>query len=433
MNPSSLLILFLLLKLLQELLESTLAWINRRYYRDPRHQAHACHVLGIDAAGMNQALSYAEDKYRLALSESWISGMATLLFIGLGGIGWAEGFTQGRVTPWGGGQILVGLGLFGLLSLLSALLSLPFDYYRTFVVEQRHGFNRQTVGGFWRDRVKGLLLGALFGGLILGVLLWIMQQAGPTWWLWAWLALSGISLLTAWLYPTLLAPLFNKFRPLEDGDLKQAIDALATRVGFGSKGVLVMDASRRSSHGNAYFTGLFGKKRIVLFDTLVASLSAAEIVAVLAHELGHFKLRHVTWGLVRGLATTGVLFFALSLCLGLTSFYEAFGLREPTTYGALLVFGMWFGLVDFYLHPFTSHISRRHEFAADRFALGYLDEPQKLGIALLKLREKSQALPLSHPLFSAVYHSHPPLLERLDAMARIIDQGNLVPASTHTN
>jgi STE24 endopeptidase len=327
-----------------------------------------------------------------------------------------EGEVKSLVEPWGGGQIAVGLLLFAALSLLSGVVGLPFDYYRTFVIEERHGFNRQTVRGFWLDLVKGLMLGAILGGLILGVVLWIMEQAGPTWWIWAWLALSAISLLTAWLYPTLLAPLFNKFRPLEDGALKTAIDALASRVGFGSKGVMVMDASRRSSHGNAYFTGLFGKKRIVLFDTLIASLTPSEIVAVLAHELGHFKLRHVTLGLIRGLATTGLLFFGLSLCLELTPFYTAFGLKEPTTYGALLVFSMWFGLANFYLQPISNHISRRHEFAADRFALEHIENKTELGQALLKLREKSHSLPLSHPLYSAVYHSHPPLLERLDAM-----------------
>lgn len=418
MNPSSLLMLFLALQIFQEVLESTLMWLNRRYYKNPLHQSHACQVLGIDSEGLSKSLIYAEDKYRLSMAESWTGAILSLGFIALGGIGWVEGLVKGKVESWGGGQIAVGLILFGTLSILSGVISLPFDYYRTFVVEERHGFNRQTVRGFWIDLVKGLFLGALLGGLILGVVLWIMEKAGPTWWIWAWIALSGISLLTAWLYPTLLAPLFNKFRPLEEGTLKSAIDALATRVGFGSKGVMVMDASRRSSHGNAYFTGLFGKKRIVLFDTLIASLSPSEIVAVLAHELGHFKLRHVTLGLMRGLATTGLLFYGLSLCLGLTSFYTAFGLGEPTTYGALLVFSMWFGLVNFYLQPISNHISRRHEFAADRFALDHIENKKELGQALLKLREKSHSLPLSHPLYSAVYHSHPPLLERLDAMAQ---------------
>ena len=412
-----LLVLFLMLQLLQEVLESTLMWLNRRYYTNPRHQSHACQVLGIDSVGLAKSLKYAEDKYRLALVESWTATTLSLGFIAFGGIGWTESMVKTLIEPWGGGPIAVGLLLFGVLSVLSGIVSLPFDYYRTFVVEERHGFNRQTVRGFWVDLVKGLLLGAILGGLILSVVLWIMERAGPSWWIWAWLALSGISLLTAWLYPTLLAPLFNKFRPLEEGALKSAIDSLASKVGFGSKGVMVMDASRRSSHGNAYFTGLFGKKRIVLFDTLIASLTPSEIVAVLAHELGHFKLRHVTLGLIRGLATTALIFFGLSLCLGLTSFYTAFGLKEPTTYGALLVFGMWFGLANFYLQPISNHISRRHEFAADRFALEHIENKKELGQALLKLREKSHSLPLSHPLYSAVYHSHPPLLERLDAMA----------------
>ena len=431
MSPKILLCLFLAFKLIQEFLEFVLARMNRNYYLNPRNQSHACQVLGIDNESLAKSLSYAEDKYRLSKMESWTSTILTLLFIGLGGIGWTDAVASTFAVSWGGGQIMTGLLLFALLGFLSAVVGLPFDYYRTFVIETRHGFNRQTIRGFWLDLAKGMILGAVLGGVILAVILWIMEKSGPTWWIWAWLALSAISLLTAWLYPTLLAPLFNKFRPLEEGELKQAIDALASRVGFGSKGVLVMDASRRSSHGNAYFTGLFGKKRIVLFDTLISSLTASEIVAVLAHELGHFKLRHVMLGLIRGLATTGALFFALSLCLGFTSFYTAFGLMQPSTYGALLVFGMWFGLIDFYLQPISSHISRRHEFAADRFALAHIANKGELGRALLKLREKSHALPLSHPLYSAVYHSHPPLLERLDAMSQAASL-NLEVATTQS-
>jgi STE24 endopeptidase len=295
------------------------------------------------------------------------------------------------------------------------LFSLPFSLYSTFVIEEKHGFNRQTVRGFFLDQLKGLALGAALGTPILAAILAIMEKGGPSWWLWAWAAASAFSLFTAWIYPTLLAPLFIKYTPLPAGELRDGIVALAARIGFRTGGVFVMDASRRSAHGNAYFTGLFRQKRIVLFDTLLEAMGAREVVAVLAHELGHFKLHHVRWALVRGLLTTGLLFFLLGRCLPLTAFYAAFGL-ERTSYGALAVFGTWFSLVSFVLQPIGSALSRRHEFAADAFAIASGAAPTDLAEALLKLREKNRVLPISHPLYSRVYHSHPPLLERLAAM-----------------
>jgi STE24 endopeptidase len=228
--------------------------------------------------------------------------------------------------------------------------------------------------------------------------------------------MSSFSILTAWLYPTFLAPLFNKFKPLEDGELKTKIFDLAERVKFNATGLSVMDASVRSSHGNAYFTGVFGKKRIVLFDTLIEALNVKEVVAVLAHELGHFKLHHVRWMLIRSIAMTGFTFFLLSLALPLEQFYAAFKLQGVSNYGALVVFSLWFGLIDFVLSPIETYLSRRNEFAADAFALSHIEDKNELAHALLKLREKSHSMPISHPWFSGFYYSHPPMMERLQAM-----------------
>jgi STE24 endopeptidase len=407
---------YIALRLAQHLAERGLARLNRSYYRDPARQAHARDVLGIDAADMAKTLAYSEDKYRFAAVSGWLSLIVTLTFLALGGLGWLETAAQSLAAAVGGGPIVTGLGFCALLGLLGMLLGLPFDYYRTFVLEARHGFNRQTPGGFWLDRVKGLVLALVLGGLLLSMILWIMGALGERWWIYAWLAMSTFSILTAWLYPTFLAPLFNKFSPVPEGALKDGIEALAGRVGFRTAGVFVMDASKRSSHGNAYFTGVMGKKRIVLFDTLVESMGASEVIAVLAHELGHFKLKHVFWAIVRGVAMTGVTFWLLSLCLPLEIFYRAFGLGGVSNYGALIVFTMWFGILDFVLQPLGNWVSRRNEFAADAFALRFVPDRAELGSALLKLREKSQAMPLSHPLFSSMYYSHPPLLERLEAM-----------------
>jgi STE24 endopeptidase len=417
MDP--LLALFLVLRLGQEIVEHVLAVLNWRYVQDPARQAEVERVLGITGEEMKAALAYAADRYRFGRVSRWSDAIVGLGFLAAGGLGVVESWSLAGSSSVGLGSVGAGLVFFAILGLLALVYGLPFSLYATFVIEEKHGFNRQTLAGFLLDRLKGLLLAAVLGGPLLAAILWLMGHAGPRWWLWAWAATSGFNLFAAWIYPTLVAPLFNKFRSLPDGELKERILALAGRVGFRTSGIFVMDASRRTAHGNAYFTGLFGARRIVLFDTLVEAMGVREIVAVLAHELGHFKLHHVRWALARSVLATGGLFFALDLALPRAAFYRAFFLSGPSSYGALVVFGLWFGLVDFLLQPLASHISRRNEFAADRFALRSGAAPRDLGDALLKLREKSRLLPISHPVYSRVYHSHPPLLERLKALGAV--------------
>lgn len=409
-----LLVIFLSLRFLQHLAERFLSSLNRQYYSDQSRQAEAQRILGIVPEDMTKTLAYTGDKFTFGRLESWISILVTLVFIGAGGLGWLE---QWAIQQSGSvDSITTGLLFFSALIVLSSLFQLPFDWYRTFSLEEKHGFNRQTKKIFIIDRLKGLLIFAILALPLLGLLLQIMTVSGSAWWIYAWFVMSGFSILTAWLYPTFLAPLFNKFSPLEEGELKESILKLAAKVNFNAAGLSVMDASRRSSHGNAYFTGVFGKKKIVLFDTLVESLSHRQIVAVLAHELGHFKLNHVRWGILRSLAMTGLTFYLLGLCLPLEDFYLAFGLSGITNHGALLVFSIWFGLIGFFINPLESYLSRRNEFAADRFAVENVGGAEDLGQALLKLREKSHAMPITHPWFSMFYYSHPPMIERLSAM-----------------
>jgi len=411
MGVSLILWVFVGLRLIHYGVETALGALNYRYCTGPSQMALVQKTLGIGDEDAAKTLDYFRDKYWFNLVSSLISTPVVLSFLVFGGLGFVE-----RATARSGHYLVDGLLFFGLLSLLSGLLSLPFDYYQTFVTEQRHGFNRQTVRGFVADRIKLTFLSGILGGLVLAAILALIVASGEAWWLWAWAALSTFSLVTAWLYPVLLAPLFNKFSPMEPGELKDLIMALARRVGFNADGISVMDASRRSSHGNAYFTGVFGKKRIVLFDTLVNTLGVKEIEAVLAHELGHFKLHHVRWSLIRSVALTGSMFYALHLTYRLADFYLAFGLSGVSAHGALIVFSLWFGPIGFALQPLINAISRANEFAADTFAQSHTTEPKSLGLALLKLRESSHAMPLSHPVYSAVYHSHPPLVERLRAM-----------------
>jgi len=415
-SPGLLLVLFVALSVLREAAEAWVAALNRRYYRDPSRQREAQGVLGLSDDDIRKSLAYAEDRYTFARLSSAARIAVGTAFLVAGGFGAVESWAASWAARLGGGTITTGLLFFAALGVLGELLGLPLDSYETFRIEARHGFNRQTPRGFLLDRVKGLALAVALGGPLLAAILYFMENGGARWWIAAWAVVSGVSILTLWLYPRLLAPLFNKFTPLPEGELREGIRALAERIGFRAGGVFVMDASRRSSHGNAYFTGVFREKRIVLFDTLLEVLQPRHILAVLAHELGHFKLHHVRWHLLRGVALTGLMFYALSLCLGLTPFYRAFALAEPSAYGALLVFGSWFGLLDFGLQPLLNTISRRQEFAADRFALRHHGESRDLAEALLRLREKSASMPLSHPLYSWIYHSHPPMLERLRAL-----------------
>ena len=415
---SELLVLFLLLRLAQQGAETALARLNRRHALDPSRLAEAGRALAIGDDEMAKAVAYSGDRHRFGLFYGWTEVLAGLAFLAAGGLGVVERAARGVAGHLGLGSIAAGLAFFAILGTLTTLLEIPFDLYATFRIEEKHGFNRQTLGGFFLDRLKGAGIGVALGGPILAAVLWLMERMGPSWWLWAWGVTTAFSLFAAWIYPTVLAPLFNTFSPLPDGELKDAILDLARRTGFRAGGISVMDASRRTAHGNAYFTGVFGQKRIVLFDTLLEAMGPREVVAVLAHELGHFKLHHVRWGMVRGIAASGLVFFVLSRCLPLEAFYSAFAL-ERSAYGALAVFGLWFGLVSFLLQPLENALSRRHEFAADAFALRNGATGAELGTALRKLSEKSKHLPVTHPLYSAVYHSHPPLLERLRAMGAL--------------
>ena len=411
-----LLALFVVLQTGQCILEFWLARINKNWYLNPSHQESTCRALAITEGDFQKTLAYTLDKDRFSEISSTVRTVGFLMFLSLGGFGLIEGQALRLSTLTGSGVIGTGLFFFAITGLLSALCSLPFGYYFNFYIEDRHGFNRQTRTAFFKDATKGLIVGALMGGLLLSGLLWLMELSGPWWWLMAWAFITFFQLLTVLIYPSLLAPIFNKFSPLDEGDLKEAILKLTRKVGFHASGISIMDASIRSSHGNAFFTGIFSKKRIVLFDTLIEALSVKEIVAVLGHELGHFRLHHVRQSLIRSTLFMGGGFYLLSILLPIEEFYMAFGLRGASSWGALFVFSLWFGILDFFIAPVQSFLSRKNEFAADAFAREQTGSATDLAEALKKLRQQNHAMPVSHPLYSAVYHSHPPLAERIDAL-----------------
>ena len=336
----------------------------------------------------------------------------------LGGLEVLNEAVRDAVQPrWG--NMAYQLALLTAFVLIGGLLDAPFEIYNTFRIEQRFGFNRTTWKLYLVDAAKGLLVGALIGLPLVALVLWIMASAGVWWWLWAWLAWVGFQLLMLVIYPTVIAPIFNKFVPLPDESLAQRVQALMQRCGFAAKGLFVMDGSRRSAHSNAYFTGLGAAKRVVFFDTLLERLTAGEVEAVLAHELGHFKLRHVP---KRMLTIFALSLGALALLGWLTQqqwFFTGLGvtpnLAAPNDALALLLFMLALPPFGFLLTPLASRVSRRHEFEADAYACAQASG-RDLANALLKLHEDNAGTLTPDPLYVAFYYSHPPASERLAAL-----------------
>jgi STE24 endopeptidase len=303
--------------------------------------------------------------------------------------------------------------------LVSSLVDLPFSAVRAFVIEQRFGFNRMTPALFAADLAKQAMLSALLGIPLLFCVLWLMTRAGEAWWLYAWLTWVGFSLVVHFLYPTVFARWFNKFSPLADATLKARIEALLAKCGFRAKGLFVMDGSKRSSHGNAYFTGFGAAKRIVLFDTLISRLQPPEIEAVLAHELGHYSLHHIWKRMLLVFAGSLATLWLLGWLADQDWFYAGLGVQTPGTAVALLLFFMTVPAFTFPLHPLASLYSRKHEYEADAYAARHADAAE-LARALVKLYEDNAATLTPDPLHSAFYDSHPPAAHRI---ARLQAQG----------
>jgi STE24 endopeptidase len=301
-------------------------------------------------------------------------------------------------------------------SLIGGLIGLPLSWWATFRLEARFGFNRSSLGLWVADGIKSSLVGALIGLPLLAAVLWLMGAAGGTWWLWAWGLWMGFNLLMLVLYPTVIAPIFNQFKPLDDPELQGRVQSLMQRCGFTAKGLFVMDGSKRSAHANAYFTGFGAAKRVVFFDTLLAQLSPGEIDAVLAHELGHFKHRHILKRIVVLFALSGVGLAALGYAASQAWFYTGLGvmpsLVAPNDALALILFMLFVPLVSYFVSPVASLRSRQDEFEADAYASEHA-EASDLASALLKLYKDNASTLTPDPLYVRFYHSHPPASERL--------------------
>jgi len=365
-----------------------------------------------------RAADYTLAKGRFGLLASALGSAVLLGWTLLGGLDALNVLLRDTLQPaWG--DLAYQLALLAAFAAIGGLIDLPLEWYGTFRIEQRFGFNRMTLAMWLADLVKGTAVGAVVGLPLAALMLWIMGASGGLWWLWAWVAWVAFNLTLLVLYPTVIAPIFNKFEPLADDALKSRVQALMQRCGFAAKGLFVMDGSRRSAHANAYFTGLGASKRVVFFDTLLQRLTPGEVEAVLAHELGHFKHKHVLQRLV-GIFGFSLLGLALLGWLaGQSGFYAGLGvapnMAAPNDALALLLFMLALPPFTFFIAPLLAHFSRRHEFQADAYACAQADG-RDLARALLKLHEDNASTLTPDPVYVRFYYSHPPASERLAAL-----------------
>ena len=358
---------------------------------------------------------YTRVRTRFRLVSSTVNLAALLGFWQVGGFDWLDQL----VSRLGFGPVRTGLLYIGGLALGSSLLHLPFTLYATFVIEERFGFNRTNARTFWGDVAKGLLLAVVLGGLLLGAILFFFERAGGSAWLWCWGAVMVFGLVTHFIAPTWIMPLFNTFTPLEAGELREAILAYARSVAFPLEGIFVIDGSRRSTKANAFFTGFGKHKRIALFDTLLKKQTTPEFVAIVAHEVGHYKRKHVLKNMVLGFAHAGALFWLLSFFLGSRSLFDAFFMEELSVYAGLVFFGLLFTPIEMVLSLVAHAYSRKHEFQADEFAAVTTGQAEPLIAALKKLAADNLSSLTPHWFDVALHHSHPPLLQRIDALRTV--------------
>jgi STE24 endopeptidase len=354
-----------------------------------------------------KAADYTVDRCKTAIIGALTEAALLLAFTLGGGLAALHNFWSFRLDGLG-----YGLAMTFSVMIISGLIDLPLSLYSQFVIEERHGFNRMTLGLFFSDLLKQTLLGIAIGAPVIAAVLWLMGAMGEHWWLYVWLFWSGFNLLIMFIYPTWIAPLFNKFSPLEEGEMKSRIEALLVRCGFRSSGLFVMDGSRRSSHGNAYFTGFGNNKRIVFFDTLLSRLEPTEVEAVLAHELGHFRKKHVVKRMALMFAGSLAVLWLLGQLIDAPWFYAGLGVPTQNTVLALILFFLAMPVFTFPLSPLMSHFSRQHEFEADAYAAEHAAASDLIR-ALVKLYQDNASTLTPDPLHSLFHDSHPPAAQRI--------------------
>ncbi len=386
-------------------------WLSRRqksYVLNHRDSVPTAFSNKVSLSAHQKAADYTIEKGKLGDIDSVIGIIMLLLLTLGGGINRAFNFwSDFNFSP-----LVTDLTAVASIFLVLTLIEIPTSLYQTFVIEEKYGFNKNTIAQFFKDQLLSITLVLVIGMPILALILWVMDSIGSLWWLYAWAILMSFSLLMSWLFPTVIAPLFNKFTPMEEGSLKNRIQALLERCGFNSKGIFIMDGSRRSGHGNAYFTGMGNNKRIVFFDTLVESLDEEELEAVLAHELGHFKCKHVIKMLIASSVMTLISFAILGWLINQEWFFSGLGVDIQSNAAALLLFMLVSPVFTIFMQPISAYFQRQFEFEADEFATRNA-KADKMISGLVKLYEENASTLTPDPLYSAFHYSHPPAAIRI--------------------
>ncbi len=371
----------------------------------------------IDEATLDKMVDYTYDNSRMAIKEDLFGDaveLAMLFFL--------VPLLVDRLAAMNLHLIPQALIFFGLLAVLGGIADLPFQWYHAFVLEKRYGFSTITWNIWASDLIKSTILSAILGAIMISAFMAFISYLPNGWWFWGWVFFTLFELILLWLYPVLIAPLFNKYEPVKDDQLKQKIVALLDKVGLTAKGIFQVDAGKRSKHTNAYFTGIGRTKRIVLFDTLLASHSQEEIIAVLAHEIGHWKKKHVLKQLIFAIAAALALLYLAYLVLGWPPLYGAFRLSHTSVYAGLFLVSLYMGTLKFFLSPIASAFMRKYEREADAMAFQLTGDPRPMIDALKRLAKDNLANLHPHPLYVRFYYSHPPLVERIEYLGRLADE-----------
>lgn len=405
MNPQTLFYIIIGILIVSFIIDKIIDYLNAKHFDDaiPKELRDV-----YDAEEYKKSQAYKKENYRFGLLSSIISIVATLLFFFLDGFKYVDDLAR----SFSENNIIITLIFFGIIMLASDILSTPFSYYQTFVIEEKYGFNKTTLKIFILDKIKGLFMMAIIGGLLLAVIVWFYETVGANFWLYAWAIVAAFAFFMNMFYAKLIVPLFNKQSALEEGSLRTQIENYASKVGFTANKIFVIDGSKRSTKANAYFSGFGSEKRITLYDTLINDLEEDEIVAVLAHEVGHYKKKHLIFNLFASMATTGFTLWLLSLFIGNPIFSEALHISEPSFHIGLIVFGVLYSPISEITGLIMNYLSRKFEYQADDYAKNTF-EARSLVSALKKLSKNSLSNLTPHPAYVFSHYSHPTLLQRI--------------------
>ncbi len=409
---NTLLLAFLAVFLLRSGVQICLTRLNISYLRRRGTSVPEIFQDVIDPEKLKKIVAYTVDSENFQTIATLANQVFFLIVLLSGFLPWLVR----AISQWRQGQIVSGLIFFAVVSAVTGLFRMPFSIYETFGIEERYGFNAMNFNTWILDLLKGLVLAVILGGLVLGLLLALVLYGGDTWWIWAWLLVGAFEVLLLWLFPVIILPLFYKFDPMDNKNLEERIRTMVQKVGLRAKGIFKMDASKRSKHTNAFFVGIGRTKRIVLFDTLLASHTEEEILAVLAHEAGHWKKKHMLRMLIPLEILSFVSFYVVANLLDWSLLYRTFGFNEPVIYVGLFLLGTFISLIGFFAQPMESAVSRGFEREADDFSLALMKTADPMRAALKRLAADNLSNLNPHPLYAWFYYSHPPLVERVERL-----------------